>query len=262
MNLLVTAFLKAGRKDQASAFLKSVLAQNPSNANALVLLGTTQLANGATDAARSSFLAAVQAQPKNVVGYTALADLYLREKDYDAAIQIIRTGIQQQADLLTLQMTLASVLERKGDYESAIAQYESMLEKQPGSLILANNVASLLLEHRTDRSSLKRASSIAAILRKSTIPQFKDTLCWASYHEGAYQAAVSLCEEAAAALPNDAAVLFHLGMSYAAVSRPDKASAQLKKALELAPQGQLAELIHSALEKIGEQSSSSTTRPG
>jgi Flp pilus assembly protein TadD len=137
-----------------------------------------------------------------------------------------------------------------------------MLEKQPGNLILANNVASLLLEHRTDQASLKRASSLAAILRKSAIPQFKDTLCWASYREGDYKTAVPLCEEAAAALPNEAAVRFHLGMSYAAISKPDKASEQLTKALEMAPQGGLAELIHTALEKIRAQSSSPTTRPG
>jgi cellulose synthase operon protein C len=259
---LVTAFLKADKKDQALAFLKSVLAKNPSNANALVLLGTTQLASGATDIARNSFLAAVNAQPKDPVGYQALADLYLRERNYDGATKIVGSGIQQRPDSMTLQMALANVLEQKGDYEGAISQYQSILDKQPGNLIVANNVASLLLEHRTDQASLKKATSVSAILRKSSIPQFKDTLCWVSYRQGDYQAAVSLCEEAAAALPHEAAVLFHLGMSYAAISKPDKASEQLEKALQLAPQDRLAELIRTALKKVGQQSSSSTTRPG
>src|SRR6202021_3619331 len=112
---------------------------------------------------------------------------------------------------LSFDMILAGIFERKADYESAISEYQSVLEKEPGNLIAANNLASLLLDHRTDKASLKRAQSLAAILRKSQIPQFKDTLGWASYLQGDYKTAVSLSEEAAAALPDQAAARSHLG---------------------------------------------------
>jgi len=46
--------------------------------------------------------------------------------------------------------------------------------------IVANNLASLLLDHPAEPSRLKRAQSVAAMLRRSQIPQFKDTLGWAS----------------------------------------------------------------------------------
>ena len=219
MDSLVGALLKANKKDQAIIFLKSVLVKNPDNANALVLLGSIQLSSGAADQALKSFLAAVKAQPKDTVGYRALADLYLNQKNYDEAIKVVRAGIQQQPDMMDLHMILANALERKGDYEAAISEYEFMLDKQPGNLIAANNLASLLLDHRTDKASLKRAQSLAAVLRKSQIPQFKDTLGWASYHQGDYRTAVSLSEEAAAALPDQAAVRYHLGMGYIAISQ-------------------------------------------
>ena len=125
-----------------------------------------------------------------------------------------------------------------------------MLDKQPANLIVANNLASLLLDHRTDKASLKKAQSLAAVLRKSQIPQFKDTLGWASYHQGDYRTAVSLSEEAAAALPDQAAVRYHLGMGYIAISQLGKASEELKKALRLAPNDELAEQIRTALKKI------------
>ena len=56
MDSLVGALLKANRKDQATAFLKSVLSKNPNNANALVLLGSTQLSSGLADQALKTFL--------------------------------------------------------------------------------------------------------------------------------------------------------------------------------------------------------------
>jgi len=249
MDALVGAFLKASRKDQAINFLKSVLVKNPGNANALVLLGSIQLTSGAADQALKNFLAAVKAQPKDSVGYRALADFYLGQKNYDEAIKVVRAGIQQQPELMALHMILAGALERKGDYEAAISEYEFMLDRQPGNLIVANNLANLLVDRRTDKASLKKAQSLAAVLRKSQIPQFKDTLGWVSYRQGDYRTAVSLSEEAAAALPDQAAVRYHLGMGYISISQLDKASEQLKKALELAPNNELSEQIRTALKK-------------
>ena len=251
INSLVGALLKANKKDQAVVFLKSVLAKNPGDANALVLLGSTQLASGAADQALKSFLAAVNAQPKQAAGYQALAEFHLGQKNYDEAIKVVRTGLQQQPDSMALHIILAGALERKGDYEGAISEYELMADKQPGNLIVANNLASLLLDRRTDKASLKKAQSLAAVLRKSQIPQFKDTLGWLSYLQGDYRTAVSLSEEAAAALPDQAAVRYHLGMGYISTNQPDKASEQLKKALELAPNNELAEAIRNALQKLG-----------
>jgi tetratricopeptide (TPR) repeat protein len=251
MDALVGAFLKANKKDQAIVFLKSVLVKNPGNANALVLLGSIQLTGGAPDLALKSFLAAVKAQPNDTVGYRALADFYINQKNYDEAIKVVRTGIQQQPDATALHMILANVLERKEEYEAAISEYEFMQDKQPGNLIVANNLAGLLLDHRTDKASLNKAQSLAAVLRKSQIPQFKDTLGWASYQQGDYRTAVALSEEAVAALPDQSAVHYHLGLGYIAISQLTKASEQLKKALELAPNNELAEKIRTELKKTG-----------
>jgi cellulose synthase operon protein C len=248
---LVGALLKANKKDQAINFLKSVLAKNPNNANALVLLGSIQASSGADDQAHKSFLAAVKAQPKDTVGYQALAGIYINQKNYDEAIQVIRAGIQQLPEMMALHMTLANALERKEDYESAISEYEFVLDRQPGNLIAVNNLANLLLDRRTDKASLIKAQSLAAGLRKSQIPQFKDTQGWASYHQGDYRTAVSLSEEAAAALPNQAVVRYHLGMGYIAISELGKAFEQLQKALDLGPNIELAQQIRSALKKTG-----------
>ena len=106
---------------------------------------------------------------------------------------------------------------------------------QPGSLIVANNLASLLADYRTDKASLERANSLALLLKKSEVPQFKDTLGWVSYQRQDYRAALPLLEDAVKALPNLAMVRYHLGMTYLATGQDEKASEQFNKARKLAP---------------------------
>ena len=216
-----------------------------------MLLGSIQLSSGAADQALKSFSAAVKAQPKDVIGYRALADLYVSHKNYDEAIGTVRAGIEQQPDMLPLHMILASILERKADYEAAISEYEFMLARQPANLILANNLASLLLDHRTDKANLKRAQSLAAILRKSDIPQFKDTLGWANYHRATTGPRSPCPRRHRPPYRIRRRFVYHLGMGYIATDQPAKASEQLKKALELAPSEHLAQEIRAAIKKTG-----------
>src|SRR3974390_1999477 len=134
-----------------------------------------------------------------------------------------------------MHFSLAMALELKGDYKGAIAEYEYVLKQAPGSMIIANNLASLLSDHYTDKVSLDRAYAVSAMLRKSQVPAFKDTLGWVDYLRGDYKSATELLKQAAAAMPNRAVVQYHLGMSYIATSQLAKASEQFRKALALAP---------------------------
>jgi tetratricopeptide (TPR) repeat protein len=249
MTTLVNTLVRAQKLDKAVSFLQTVLTTNPANAEAHVLLGSVQLLKNAPDQAVQSFRTAIERQPKDMVGYSALAEFYVRNKNLDEAERVIRASLQEQPDSFAMHLTYASVLEQKGDYEAAIAEYEILLKQDPGSLIAANNLASLLSDQHTDKASLERAYSLAAILRKSQIPNFKDTLGWIEYLRGDYKSATGLLEEAAAALPNQAWVQYHLGMSYVATGQIGKASEQFKKALALAPDSSLQEKIRAAQKK-------------
>jgi tetratricopeptide (TPR) repeat protein len=251
MEAVVRGLLRANQKYQAIAFLQSVIDTNPGNANALVLLGSIQLEDRATDQALKNFTTAVKTQPRNAAGYRALAEYYVSQKNHEAAIKVIRAGIQDQPDMFALHLILAGLLEQMGDYEGAISQYESMLDKQSSNMIVVNNLASLLSDHRADKASLDRAQLLAASLRKSQIPQFKDTFGWVAYRQGDYRTAVPMLEDAAAEIPDQASVRYHLGMGYISMGELLKASEQLKKALELAPTGELADQIRAALKKTG-----------
>jgi tetratricopeptide (TPR) repeat protein len=250
MVTLVNTLVRAGKLDRAVKFLKTVLDSNPDNAEAHVLLGSIQLAQNAPELALKSFRTAIERQPQEMAGYRALANFYIRERNNDEALNVIRSGLERQPDSFALRLMLAGVLELKGDYEAAIVEYEDLLKKNSGSLIVANNLASLLSDHRADEASLERAYALAAILRKSPEASFKDTIGWIHYQRGNYTAAISLLEQAMAALSDRAVIRYHLGMSYLAAGEFAKASEHLQKARELAPEnGDLGAKIKAAQRK-------------
>jgi tetratricopeptide (TPR) repeat protein len=249
MYSLVRAYVNAKQTDKAVGFLQTVLKANPTNAEALVLLGSVQLGNHFPDLAVKNFKAAIEVQPKVAAGYKALADFYLSQKSNDEAMNTIRAGLKALPDSGDLHLALSGLLEQKGDYEGAISEYENLLDKDPSSLVVSNNLASLLADHRSDKASLDRAQLLAASLRQSPVPQFKDTLGWVTYLHGDYTAAVPLLEEAARAISNGALVHYHLGMSYIAVGDMVKASEQLKLALSQTSESDLRSKIEAALKK-------------
>jgi tetratricopeptide (TPR) repeat protein len=248
---LVRAYVAAQQTDRAVGFLESVLKANPANAEALVLMGSIQLRTNLPTQAQKNFETAIQKQPRDIIGYRALADFYVNQNKLEEALRTVRTGLREQPDSSVLRLYLAGILERKGYYEAAISEYELMLQKDPGSLIAANNLASLLVDRRIDKASFERAQSLAVVLRKSPVPQFKDTLGWVNYQVGEFKAAVPLLEEAVAGLPNQPLINYHLGMTYIAVGQTEKALEQLKTALNYANEGELKEKIQAALRKVG-----------
>ena len=246
---LVRAYVRANQTDKAIALLQGAIKADPANAEAYVLLGSIQQTNNAPAQAVKSYKAAIEAQPKSSFGYQALAHFYMTQNNVAEAQNIIRTGLREQPDSPVLHLLLANTFELNQDYDAAIVEYESVLERDPGSLVAINNLASLLADNKTDKASLERAQSLAASLRKSPVPQFKDTLGWISYRNGDYKDAVSLLEEAAAALPDRALIHYHLGMTYIATGQLTKASEQLNTALKQAPNADLKAKIAAALKK-------------
>jgi cellulose synthase operon protein C len=249
---LVTAYVRTGKTDKAEAMLKDMQKKYPDNVQLSLLLGNTQLAANHFEQAEKSFKSAIEQSPKEEGGYTALSILYIRQKNYDRASNTLQDGLRQQPENLNLRLALAGVMIEMKDYDGAIAGYESVLKDKPNIPVAMNNLASLLLDYRTDKQSLDRAYALAERLKDSNVPQYQDTVGWAQYQRGDFSRAVTTLEGAQAKLPNVASIRYHLGMSYIATGQTDKASEQLKAALQLEPDGSLLkDQIRAALKRIG-----------
>ncbi len=235
VGLLVSAYLRAGKTDKAEALLQQMLKKFPDNAELLVWLGQTKVAQNKPDDASTDFKSAIAKQPKNAGAYAALSDLYARRKDFDGAAQVIEAALKEQPDDTGLRLKAAALQIQKGDSNAAIAQYEALLTDQPESPLVINNLASLILDNRTDKVSLDRAIALASKLKGANLPQFQETYGWAQFKKGDSKAAIAALEPVVAKVPDSAIIRYHLGMSYAADGQADKAAEQFKAALALEP---------------------------
>jgi tetratricopeptide (TPR) repeat protein len=111
----------------------------------------------------------------------------------------------------------------------AIEIYERLYAADSNNLIIANNLASLLSTGREDTESLNRAYEIARRLRGRDVPAFQDTYGWIAFRRGDLDSALSALEPAAAGLPGDPRVQYHLARTYAARGQDAEALAQFRK---------------------------------
>jgi tetratricopeptide (TPR) repeat protein len=234
---LVSDYVKLGKPEKAEGLLQELLKKYPDNAELLILMGQTKLAQNKFDDAQKIYRAAIAKRPKDPNPYSALSDLFVRQKDYGAAAEVVQAGLREQPQNLSLLLVAAGLQIQTGKDDSAIAQYEAILKDQPNSLIAINNLASLLLDHRSDKESIDRAVALSEKLKGSAVPQFEDTVGWAQFKKRDVKGAVATLESVAVKLPDLAAVHYHLGMSYAADGKSDQAKQQFQKALALEPDG-------------------------
>jgi tetratricopeptide (TPR) repeat protein len=166
------------------------------------------------------------------MAYASIASIYMAQNDVPGAIKAIDQGLQAIPDDPALVLMLASAHERTQNHEKAMESYERVLEKSPDNTVAANNLASLLVEHKSDRSSLERAKTLAMKLEKAPQPVFRDTLGWVYYKTGEIDKAIPVLEGVIKEAPRIPVFNYHLGMAY--YKKGDLASAKthLAKAVE------------------------------
>lgn len=249
---LVRTYFLAGKKKEAGDFLDSVISASPNNMSARNLRSQVYLSQGETEKAINSYREIIEKSPSYAASYYHLALIYIKDKKYDIAHKILKDGLSVSPKSFSLGLTLAQVYEITGKTNKAIKHYEEMLELKPDADIVTNNLASLLTDNRTDKESLTKAYNISRRFKNSDIPQFKDTLGWASYRIGKYAEADSLLKSAIARSPNIPDFHYHLGMNYLAKEEKKLAREELEKALKLAGDNNFSKVkeIRATLEKI------------
>lgn len=231
---VVRARLSSGDAQGALAYVLELIEQEPEQLAYRFSLAAVYGATGDLSAAEAEFRAMTEMHPEVPETWLGLIRVLNQMDRNDEAEATLASALEVLPNALDLLWAQASFLEQAGDYEGAIAIYELMYERAPGSDVVANNLASLLSTYRDDDESLVRAWAVARRLQGADLAPYQDTYGWLAYRRGEFEAAVEHLEPAAAGLPTDPLVRYHLGMAYAAVGQLEDALNSLQVALELA----------------------------
>lgn len=233
---LISSYVRAGRSEEAAAFLDRLLAENPANLRARLLRAELHLLAGETDLAEGALREIIRVAPADPLGYTALVRFKMSLGAYDEAETIARDSLTVVDSAFAIRLHLAELLERRGAFSEAITEYQALFDAQPASIVVANNLASLIAEHEADDpEKVAFAARVAQRLRASEVPNFQDTYGWIMFLSGNYQQALRSLEPAAAALPDNPLVRYHAGRAYAALRLRDEAIGHLEAALAIDP---------------------------
>lgn len=244
---LTGGYLRKGDIDAAQRTLEEALEKNPDNGPALLLRAQLLASQGNAEEASVLFERLLVLDPRQRTSYNVYSQFKTRSEGPRAGIAVLDRGLEVNPESFSLRVNKAGLLISVGDYEGAIALYETLIEDEPNADLVANNLASLLCEHRLDRASYERARDLALRFRESSRPEFQDTLGWAYYRLDQHDEALSLLQQAARALPNNASIVYHHARALQATGRLTRAREIYESLLESGVSDDIALNIKAAL---------------
>lgn len=234
IGMIIQTQIRGGKIDAARKTLNGALTENPNNTGMRLINAALSAIEGNVEQSETIYRQLIEEFPQSEIPVRLLINTLIGTGRPDKAREVLEDALVAVPDRPNLLSIKASYLEQDEDFDGAIAIYEQLYELNSGSPVVANNLASLITSHKDDAESLARAANIARRLRGTEVPAFQDTYGWIAYRRDNFEEALEYLEPAAAGLPRDPLVQYHLAMTYVALNQTDKAKAQLEKTLEIA----------------------------
>jgi tetratricopeptide (TPR) repeat protein len=229
---LVRAHLVDGDVEGALAVVEQETAERPDSPLAQLLTAQLERRRERPAAAAAAYRRAIELQPAWATPYRELAELHEATGDVAAALRVLEAGSEAGAEPHDLLLRKAFVQQRAGDPTGAIGTYARLLDAGVETDLVVNNYGALVADYAfDDGAKLERAIGLARRFVTSDEAYFVDTLGWLEYRRGNGAAAVPLLRRAAAMRPDDPQLRYHLAAAFDAVDEPDRALAELERAL-------------------------------
>lgn len=222
------------RFDEAETLLGDLKRAAPGTAGIPLLEASLLSAQGKDADAAALLRQLLAAEPGHVIAAQRLHALLGRLGQAEEAQGVLSAALEAQPEARALRVLRALELEQEGAHAQALSVYARLYEEQPSDLLVANNYANTLALHRTDRESLDRALEISRRLIGSKEPHFLDTIGLVLLRSGQADAALANLQAAARKLPEDAGVVFNLGLALAELGRKEEALQTLRRGIALA----------------------------
>ncbi|MEM6497526.1 MAG: tetratricopeptide repeat protein [Pseudomonadota bacterium] len=230
---LISTLVREDKVDTARAMLDERLKQDTQNPDLRFLRAGIHVVEGESDQAEEVYRGLLEEFPEDPRSLRQLNQILTQQAREDDLAALLTAVIDVHPTIVLPKFLRAEQLERLQDFDGAISLYEALYAENSSNQIIANNLASLITTHRNDEESLSRAYTVARRLRGSEIPAFQDTYGWIAFRRGNHSEALDYLKQAAAGLPNNPLVHYHLGETYIALGQTQNAREALTRASEL-----------------------------
>lgn len=227
------------RLDESLARIERAANAEPANPQLQHLLGIALLYLGRGSDAERMLKRAIELDPTDLAPYQTMAQLLASENRTDEILATYEKAVAAKPDSATLHLVLGTLRESNGQTDQAREHYERAIQLDPNLGPAKNNLAYLLAQRG---EQLDRALSLAQEA-KAALPDSAnaaDTLGWVLLKKGVPSAAIGYLREAEGLTkegdPSLGEIRSHLAQAYEANNEPARAREMLERALgELTP---------------------------
>lgn len=229
---LADVYQASGKRSQAEAALRKAVETDPELEAAQFALVNLLLSSNRPAEAIEFARRMQKDNPSHPAGYLLEAAVQSRLKADDAAVAALKAGLGKNKDDLTLARSMYNALLRAGHAAEAERFGAAWISAHPQDTAVDYQLAVTNME----RSQFDEAETrlVRIIAKRPDQALALNNLAWIRVLRGK-PGAVDLAQRAANLLPNQPAIMDTLALALAADKQLDKALAQEKRAVQLAP---------------------------
>lgn len=218
---------------------------------------------GDAEAALAALRAVVESHPETSEPAISLGHMLRAESKFEEAVKAYDEAIRRKGGLGPedgwLRYARGVALERSGDWPSAEKAFLAALETLGDEPLVLNYLGYTWID-RGEHLERARGMVARAVELRPEDGFIRDSLGWAEYRAGEYEAAAATLERAVALQPLDPIINEHLGDAYWKVGRHREARFQWRRALSFEPEETQVPILEEKL-KCGVDGCPAATAP-
>jgi predicted O-linked N-acetylglucosamine transferase (SPINDLY family) len=222
-----------GRRNEAEAHCREVLAASPEEVPALMLLGALCLGDGRASEAVELFSRAQAQSPQDAGLLADLGLAHFTAGDTAAAVRLFRKALKRSPDCFQTHLNLGNALRQQEEFDAAERHCRRALELNPRCAEAHNNLGALFQDQGRTRDA--EASFRAAIRQRPTYAQAHFNLAVVLQELGRDEEAERHYRRALKIRPDYVQALNNLGNTLQSLGRLEEAEQSFRQALALAP---------------------------
>lgn len=230
--LKIAAYTAMGDGAKAVEQARKLISRRPGATQGYLLLASVYRGLGDIPAAIAEAQKAMRADARSVEARLTLGSLHQARKENDKAQSLYQEALILDPDSAPAQFALAALLDQTGKKREAAAKYRTILDRNDTFVPALNNLAYLSADGYGSKEEALRLAVTAFKLQPGDAG-IMDTVGYALIKNGRTQDAVKVMERAAALLPNDPSVSYHLGLAYHLAGDRARSEQALRRSLSL-----------------------------